>query len=101
MFQPALDTLAAPPLPTEEQMVRFERWKRAREAAAQGDRPGLLEGIGRGALQGLTFGFGDEIVARVRSLWPETYSEAVTGEREAIELFRADHGIISGLSEIG
>lgn len=75
----------------ERQIVAYENYKRAEQARMEQARPGTLGGIARGALQGLTFGFGDEIVARVRSLGAQTYAEAVQGERDAIAIFREEH----------
>ena len=96
--------LAPRPQPSPEDlerlMVAYERYRMAREAQLEEAKPGLLAGIGRGALQGLTFGFGDEIVARLRSLGPATYSEAVQGERDALTMFRSDHPYLSFGAEL-
>ncbi len=51
--------------------------------------PGMAEGLARSVGQGLTFGFGDEIEAGVRSLFgDETYREAVDDVRQDIDRFR-------------
>jgi hypothetical protein len=47
-----------------------------------------LSDVARAAGQGLTFGFGDELVAIAKSLGEKTYEEALAEEREALERFR-------------
>jgi hypothetical protein len=84
----------------ERQLIAYENFKMAERARMEESRPGTLGGIARGALQGLTFGFGDEIVARVRSLGPRTYSEAVQGERDALAIFREEHPVLAIGSEL-
>jgi hypothetical protein len=54
------------------------------------------------AMQGVTFGFGDELRAGVRSLQKGTsYDEEIEAERAALERYRAEHPYISLGSEIG
>lgn len=51
-----------------------------------------MDAIGRGALQGLTFGFGDEIVSAIRPLVHdgETYEGQLASERALLEKARND-----------
>ena len=49
-----------------------------------------LSDVARAAGQGLTFGFGDELVAFAKSLGEKTYEEALAEEREALERFREE-----------
>lgn len=53
---------------------------------------GRLDALGRGALQGLTFGFGDEMVAALRPYIHEgeTYESALEGQRAALTQARED-----------
>lgn len=54
---------------------------------------GRMDALGRGALQGLTFGFGDEAVAAIRP-WlhsGETYDSALTDQRAGLDKARTDH----------
>lgn len=68
------------------------------------------EGILRGALQGATFGFGDELVAGAGSIpqalitgqsIPEAYGQILEGERQAMDRFREDRPFSAVGSEIG
>jgi len=54
------------------------------------DRDVGLKDYGRAALQGLTFGFGDEIVAGARSLGDQTYEEALVDERGQLPAVREE-----------
>lgn len=53
---------------------------------------GRMDALGRGALQGLTFGFGDEMVAALRPYIHEgeTYEGALEGQRAALTQARED-----------
>ena len=55
-------------------------------------KTGRLNALGRGLHQGLTFGFGDEIVAAIRPYLHdgETYDSALRGERDTLTQARAD-----------
>lgn len=59
-----------------------------------------IRGLLRSAAQGATFGFGDELIAGVRSLGRETYPEALANERQALEDYRADNPIASFGAEL-
>ena len=49
-------------------------------------------GLGRSALQGATFGFGEELLAGARSVdSDETYQQALEDERSALRTFRSRH----------
>jgi len=75
---------------------------------------GRLDALGRGALQGLTFGFGDEAVAAIRPYLHsgETYDSALADQRTALDQARTDRpgyayggeiagGIASGMATGG
>lgn len=53
---------------------------------------GRMEALGRGVTQGLTFGYGDEMVAALRPYLHdgETYDSALANERKLLEQARAD-----------
>lgn len=60
------------------------------------------KGIGRALLQGLTFGFGDEIEAGLRSaVGPETYRETRDQIRRDQAAFKQEHPVIGTAAEIG
>ncbi len=61
-----------------------------------------LTDLGRSALgQGLGLGFGDEIVAGIRSIGGENYDDALKSEREAVDRFRYHNPGTSLAAEIG
>lgn len=62
-----------------------------RGKGASGGVGTYLKGLGRTALQGVTLGFGDEALARARSLGEPTYEQAVGEERGAVERFRQEN----------
>ena len=49
------------------------------------------KGLGRSALQGVTFGYGDELTALAGSWFGGDYGDLVEGEREALEKFRQEN----------
>lgn len=58
-------------------------------------------GPGSQALQGLTFGFGDEMVAGMRSAMGQgNYEDLVKSEREALRKYGEEHPVISTTAEI-
>lgn len=58
-------------------------------------------GAGSQALQGLTFGFGDELVAGARSAMGQgNYEDLVKSEREALRKYGEEHPVISTAAEI-
>ena len=65
----------------------LERRKKKTQAD---DSSSTVSDIARAAGQGLTFGFGDELVALAKSLGDKTYEEAVAEERQALERFREE-----------
>ena len=76
----------------------------------RGNRPGRLEAFARGAVQGATFEFGDEISAGLRSLRAvlpggetpgEAFRENVKEIRAKNEAAREAHPVISGLGTVG
>lgn len=68
---------------------------------AREDKIGALEGGGRAALQGLSFGTGDEIVAGLASTVGEgDYDEYLARERSKIEDFRGQNPAVAYGSEI-
>ena len=54
------------------------------------DKLSTASDVARAGFQGLTFGFGDELVALAKSLGDKTYEEAIAEEREALERFREE-----------
>ena len=63
---------------------------------------GRLAAGARNAYQGMTFGFGDEIVAGATSLLPgRTYDEELARERERLRQNREDYPGLSTTGEIG
>jgi hypothetical protein len=62
----------------------------------------FLSGLARSAIgQGAGLGFGDEIVAGVRSaVGSETYKEALEDERRKLKAFQKKHNVISPIAEI-
>lgn len=68
---------------------------------AQPTTGGTLANAARGALQGLTFGTGDEIVAAgVSALSDKTYDQALADERQRIEMGRSESPVASYGGEI-
>lgn len=65
----------------------LERRKKKTQAD---DSSSTVSDIARAAGQGLTFGFGDELVALAKSLGGKTYEEALAEERQALERFREE-----------
>jgi|GEM_PF-3265298 len=59
-----------------------------------------LKDYGRAALQGLTFGFGDEIIAGARSLGDQTYEEALADERGQLQAVRNESPLLATGLEI-
>lgn len=71
------------------------------EAPAQ-DEPGYLEALGRGALQGVTFGFGDEVQGALESIFTDkTYQQARDEARQANARAQAAHSTTYGIGELG
>jgi len=73
--------------------------------------PGAAEGMTRGALQGATFGLGDEIVAAGAATidpytgndggtWDERYTQRLGNERRKLAGFRSDSPVLAYGSEI-
>jgi len=61
-----------------------------------------IANVARSAGQGLTFGFGDEITAGVRSVFSDdTYDDAVADERAKLAAFREQHPKTAYGTEIG
>jgi hypothetical protein len=71
--------------------------------AAQGPRPeAALPGYAGQALQGLSMGFSDEAIARLRSaMGGGEYEDLVKAEREGLRKFAEQHPVSSGIAEIG
>ncbi len=80
----------------------------AANAAARPDGVGMGEGIARSAYQGVTAGFGDEIVAAGAGAvsavkgdgFGEGYDRQLASERARIDTFREDHPVAAYGSEI-
>ena len=75
------------------------------------DRPGIVGGVARAVGQGLTFGFGDEIMAGAGASrdalnsdkpFSDAYDERLAAKRLALEQFREDRpGLATGAEIIG
>jgi len=65
----------------------LERRKKKTQAD---DSSSTASDVARAGFQGLTFGFGDELVALAKSLGDKTYEEALAEERQALEGFREE-----------
>lgn len=59
----------APEGATEDDAIRFLQGQMQKGEAQQGPAPSWLESAGRGALQGATFGFGDEIYGAAKGAY--------------------------------
>lgn len=68
----------------------------------QDDRPGMASGIARAAGQGVTFGFGDEIEAAIRTLggFNGDYTKTRDEIRTKVDQFKEDHPIVAHGTEI-
>lgn len=64
------------------------------------EKPSKVTGVARSALQGVTFGFGDEAIARVRSLFGRPYDQLVKEERELLDKFREAYPELAYPAEI-
>jgi hypothetical protein len=84
---------------TPDSTIQAELSKRAAQGA-QDNAAGLASGLARSAGQGLTFGFGDEITAGVRSLMGEKYDAALADERQKLHAFQREHPVASMGAEL-
>ena len=66
------------------------------------EEPGRLEALGRGALQGVSFGFADEAQGALESIFTDkTYQQARDAARAANARAQAAHGGFYGAGEVG
>lgn len=77
-----------------------------RYSETQSDEPGAWEAAGRGAIQGASMGFGDEIYGAYKGLTEDgNYDEIYRRERDAVrannDRAREAHGLAYGTGEIG
>lgn len=73
-------------------------------AAPPQTRPKAMSGnFGGAMLQGLTMGFSDEAIARLRSMVPGAppYEDLVKAEREALRQYGEEKPVVSTLAELG
>ena len=64
--------------------------------------PGEIESLVRGAAQGATFGFADEMTAALESLFSKkSYEQAVAESRARYKQAEENHGFLSGLGYVG
>jgi hypothetical protein len=64
--------------------------------------PGGFESFGRGALQGATLGYADEISGAIESLFSnKTYEQARNESRQNFQAASTAHPFLSGLGEVG
>lgn len=88
------------PLPGEDAAATGQRLGGS-ISEAQPTTGGTVANAARGALQGLTFGGGDEIVAAgVSALSDKTYDQALADERQRLEMGRAESPVASYGGEI-
>lgn len=65
------------------------------------DLVGLVDGIGRSALQGVSMGFGDEATAALASVMgPGSYDEYLARERADLDRFREESPVTATVSEV-
>jgi len=74
--------------------------KFASEAALSAPVPSRAEALGRGALQGASFSFADELAAGIRALGPGTYAEEIKKSRSKDRAAREAHGKTFLLGEL-
>lgn len=73
-----------------------------RGLAPKREEPGIVEALGRGALQGATFGFADEIAGGVESLFGDkTYEQARDESRANFDAAAKAHGIADTIGQVG
>lgn len=84
-----------------EYITGTQRQTRAREANS--GALGYVGGLSRQALQGLSFGFGDEALAGIQTgagLWGN-YGQALQGERDRNAAFREENPVTSMVANLG
>src|SRR5580692_1031750 len=80
----------------------FDPDKFLAQTAPPKEEPGALEALGRGAVQGATFGFGDEIAGAVQSIFgSKTYQQARDEARANNAAAQAAHPNFYGAGELG
>lgn len=88
----------------EDQLKKIQELKKFYNAQAQNNQKqniGIAEGITRAGVQGLGFGFGDELEATYKSRQNNTpYEEELQQSREKLEAFRESNPILAYGSEI-
>ncbi|WKV16950.1 hypothetical protein [Microcystis phage MJing1] len=85
---------------TPEEIDRFlDEVTRVGERRAQAGRAALPGGVAT-ALQGATFGFGDEMVAGIRSLFGTPYRQALAEERANVAQYRDQNPVLATGLEI-
>lgn len=80
--------------------LKKQALKRRKKRTKTDDSSSTLSDVARAAGQGLTFGFGDELVAFAKSLGDKTYEEALAEERESLERFREESPLVAYPAEI-
>lgn len=70
------------------------------EPRQQGGRGAYVKGLARSAAQGATFGFGDEALARARSMFSDRdYDDLLQEERDAYKRFASENPVASFAAE--
>lgn len=81
---------------------KYDILKEEEGTRREGERPSRAEAAVRGAAQGLTFGFSDEMEAGLRSMvGDERYEEALKEVRDEYEAAREEYPITTTVSDIG
>lgn len=96
---------APPPTPGAGGSLTYEQLMAAGATPveqAPAPEPGRLEALGRGAIQGATLGFGDEITGALESIFTDKkYQQARDEARAANDRARTAHGGFYGVGEAG
>lgn len=82
--------ITAPEGATEQDIIAYAQSNFAKQGTKKPEQS-YVEGLGRNALQGLTFGYGDELLARIKSIGPSTYEENLKEERELTKEFAKEN----------
>ncbi|RVT97668.1 hypothetical protein EOD42_07585 [Rhodovarius crocodyli] len=86
-----------------QEVVQRDRRNRENTTAREQNSgvTGYAGGLARQALNGLTFGFGDEIIAGARSLGDITYEQALAEGRARDRVFQEDNPIAATVANVG
>lgn len=91
-----------PSAPAQGPWQRYQETAPAVPAPTAGSDPGWLAALGQGVAQGITFGFGDEIMAGLKTgggLWGD-YGKELHGQRQAIADAERAHPVWFGAGNV-